>query len=172
MKLIRVIMLVSIWAGAAAGIGVYCIRPLRCNDVDSAVKQRTLILAGMNDAPIKVSRAARANLDRLGSCLQDCTNVSRLMIAAANERMLGRPTAAIAFYERAMQYDRRPELFLNLGMAQAEAGLREEAITNMFTACLFNPELLASIENLHDDVLLRVNAYQAHIVNLQRNIVR
>ena len=168
MKLLRVIGTIAAWAAAMPLLVVLCVRPLRCNTIDSTIKKRTLALAEMWGAPIRASEGARLNLERLAPCLPRCTNVNRLMVAAANERILNHPEQAIAYYQQAMRYDRRPELYFNLGEAQAEAGRNQEAIQNLFTACLFNPELLPSIGNLHDEVLLRRNQYQIYIASLQK----
>ena len=168
MKALKVLGIIAIWSATAPLIVLLCIRPLQCNNIDYVVLQRTTTLARMSRSPITVSRVARANLDRLAPCLTHCTDVNRLMIAAANERLLHQPVAAIAYYEQAMQYDRRPELYLNLGAAQAEAGRNPEAIANMVTAGIFNPEMTASVEYLHDDVKRLVDEYQLHIVDLRK----
>ena len=168
MKLLRVIGTIAAWAAAMPLLVVLCVRPLRCNSIDSSMKKRTLALAKMWGAPIRAGEGARLNLERLAPCLPRCTDVNRLMVAAANERILNHPEEAIAYYQQAMQYDRRPELYLNLGEAQAEAGRNQEAIDNLFMACLFNPELLPSVVSLHDEVAQRTNEYQIHMMNLMK----
>jgi hypothetical protein len=95
---------------------------------------------------------ARRNLDVLEPCMRvTCRDVSLDMIAAANLRLLGRDSDAIAMYRHALSLDRRPEIYLNLASSELVLGNRSAARDDTMRATMFNPWLIAQI----DDGLLR-----------------
>jgi hypothetical protein len=61
------------------------------------------------------------------------------MTGAAAQRVVGNTEAAIAMYDRALTVDRRPEIYLQRGLAQLEARQRPRAIPDLITANLFYP---------------------------------
>jgi tetratricopeptide (TPR) repeat protein len=116
------------------------------------------------DAPLRRADLARQNLERAQQWILRCPNDLEIyMIAAASLRALGRSGEAVDMYERAAQLDRRPEIYLNLGEAQAEAGLINQAIPNLATAVIFDPSLIAEVpgilqQKVQDNVLARTAA--------------
>ena len=62
-------------------------------------------------------------------------------------------------YELALEYDRRPELYFNLGQVQAELGDQLSAVRNFTTACLYDPEYFDVISKEQPEVRNAVRAY-------------
>jgi Tfp pilus assembly protein PilF len=80
---------------------------------------------------------ARKVLEMMDRCVVCApTEVSHHMARAAALRMLGQPGDAAQEYRRALQLDRRAELFLNVGMAELEAGRAQQADDALTTAML------------------------------------
>ncbi len=60
---------------------------------------------------------------------------------------------AIADYRRALEIDRRPEIYLHLGLAQLDAPDRAAAIESLVRACAFDPSRLGAIDdNLRPEI--------------------
>jgi tetratricopeptide (TPR) repeat protein len=78
---------------------------------------------------------ARRILTDMDHCIRcSPTDVNQYMVRAAALRILDRPAEAALEYRRALHIDRRAELFLNLGLAELEAGREEEAKDALITA--------------------------------------
>jgi hypothetical protein len=94
-------------------------------------------LRGKSDLIVRV--VARDNLKRLEAC-QGCssTDIAYLMVKAANEGAIQDLRAAEATYRQALALDRRPELYLNLGLMQLELGKTAEGTQSLLTACRFS----------------------------------
>jgi len=67
------------------------------------------------------------------------------MVLGASLRQLGRNREAIAAYEAALQFDRRPELYLNLGQTQVAIGDSKSALQNFVRACIYFPAYLDEV---------------------------
>lgn len=88
---------------------------------------------------------ARTNLEQMAPCralLPHDLQFNRL--GAANERMVGRPDDAIATLRRALETDRRPELYWEIGMLHFEHGRIEEGFRWLNAAASFSPRLMDS----------------------------
>jgi hypothetical protein len=84
-------------------------------------------------------------------------NVPLLMLAGSNQVLMNRHERALQMFERALRYDRRPELHLAAGIAQLELGRREEALRNFVTAAnLWGPVVLVDVP----DAEVRMEAYR------------
>lgn len=171
-RLLRLAAILLVWATAAFALQRWCWIPYRCSLVEQQVQKLTLRIASLPDEPA-VRTAARRNLAAMRPCLgQTFAKVNQLMIAAANYRMLDRADAAIGLYERALQLDRRPELYLNLGLAQIEAGRTKDGIDNLVHACVYNPEFLDEISLYHDEIKHGIDEYQTQMHERLTNAAR
>lgn len=162
-RIIRGTLSVLVLLSAAVAIHYFCIEPLRCHLAEARLEQLSLQLVERPDRP-DMPRQARANLGRAIACIRvEPRQVNFYMIAAVNCRLLGLDERAIEFYERALRYDRRPELYAALGNAQSKVGRREEAIANLLRANIFWPYTLNDIEDpfVHDEVERRYKEYEA-----------
>ena len=67
------------------------------------------------------------------------------MLEAENLRVLGRHIEAVAAYRRALRFERRPEIYLQLGLTQVEAGQEKEAFIHLLKAVSFDSRLLSAV---------------------------
>ncbi len=110
---------------------------LRCNRTETILERRTLAAYQAYDFSA-VAPGARRNLMEARECLaQDPMNVNLHMIAGANYRILGRFDEAAAEYREALRYDRRPELYLNLGQTLIAANRHEQGVQALVAAARF-----------------------------------
>lgn len=125
--------------------------PLVCDGIAQRAERSTLRALEMSQSnPYSAASIAHANLDRLAPCLTARTsNVNLYMLAAANYRSLGRLEDAAAMYRLALSYDRRPELYYNLGVVELELKQRPAAVADLLTAVRFSR---AYLSDLPDDV--------------------
>ena len=146
-------------AGLAA-IWLFCIQPYECNRVKRRATAVTEAVYQRGDTP-EAKIIARRNLDVLDPCMRmTCRDVSVDMIAAANLRAIGRHDDAIAMYRHALTLDRRPEIYLNMASSELALGHRNAARDDTMRATMFNPWLIAHI----DDGLLRQEIVKQMIV--------
>jgi tetratricopeptide (TPR) repeat protein len=87
--------------------------------------------------------AARVYID------QGVHSVGLYMVTAANYRYLEDYDHAAEMYRMALRYERRPELYYNLGMVELSRRHPEEAKEALIRAGLFNPFLILEIEDLN-----------------------
>ncbi|MEM7481457.1 MAG: tetratricopeptide repeat protein [Acidobacteriota bacterium] len=65
---------------------------------------------------------------------------SRILLAEGSQYLLlGRPEEAVEVYRRALEIEPRPEIYLNLGRAEAAAGQLEEARESFRRAAALDP---------------------------------
>ena len=152
----RLIALCVVAAGAGA-IYFFCVMPYQCNRIKKTAllsTQRAYTIAGTRESVI----AARQTADALLPCFRPaCHDVSLDMLMAANARILGRNEEAVHLYEHALQLDRRPEIYVNLGAAELAIGRRAAARDHMLRAVLFNAYMIQNIEDgvLRQEILKR-----------------
>jgi len=80
---------------------------------------------------------------------------------------VGDEHAAVAEYQRALTIDRRPEIYLALGMAQLRALDRPHAIDTLVRACQFDPAVLIDIggdDELRKEVFTRCEPEAAKLL--------
>jgi hypothetical protein len=169
-KTLRWIAVLAVWAAAAAALLPACVEPYRCNVLELEVQQRTVELAKLAASPIFISTNARRNLDRIRGCLHG--SVNRYMLAASNARLLHDYSGAVALLREATRYDHRPELYLNLGLAETEAGYDKEGLQHLITACLYNPEMLDEIQKYHTEAQVAIWNYQLRMLEKQKRTSR
>jgi len=154
----RKLVAALIAVAAIAAIYRVVIVPWRCNVIEGTVARSTDLIASEAD-PFRVRNAAERNVAMLERCIDLCkTDVQLPALAAANLTILGRSAAAAAMYERALQSDQRPELFLRMAEAQLAAGDREAGVRSLITAGDFAGKDYVLTA---DDVLARMEAYNA-----------
>ncbi|HEX2060537.1 MAG TPA: hypothetical protein VHK90_07340 [Thermoanaerobaculia bacterium] len=129
----RAVAALLIVAAALAAIYRLVVVPWRCNNVEGIVwRDLDLVWEKREEDPWRARIVAERSLASMGNCVAACpTDVNLQMLAGSSLRILGRSSAAIAAYRTALQYDRRPELYMALGAAQLEAGApREQAVAS------------------------------------------
>ena len=72
-------------------------------------------------------------------------DIDYLMMRAANDRVLGNYEEARATYQEALRYDRRPELYYELGTTDLQLGRRDEGLDALYQAVLFSRNYLQSL---------------------------
>jgi tetratricopeptide (TPR) repeat protein len=131
--------------GSSFGLYRWCYLPYRCNIFERATQTSMLAIQDL-DAPLRRAAIARRNLERALDWLDLCPeDLDLYMIAGGSFRQLGRSSDAVPMYERALQMDRRPEIYLNLGQSQAESGQTKQAVINLSRAVMFDPSLIAEV---------------------------
>lgn len=148
----RILLAAVVLAGVSYGIYVDCYLPYDCNIFERSAESSMMVA---DDASgLRGAELARRNLEQSSAWIERCPHdVDLYMIAAASLRELGRSDAATQMYERSLTLDRRPEIYLNLGQAQAEAGRTAEAIPNLAAAVRFDPALINEVPGaLQQDV--------------------
>jgi tetratricopeptide (TPR) repeat protein len=144
LKSIRGIAIALVVAAGLILLRCFCWDPLICSHVER--NTRLSSLHAIDTTPYRSALIARANLAALRHCQQRLKpDPGIAMIVALNERLVGRSEDAVATYRRAIQYDRRPELYLNLGVALLESNQRQAAIEPLTRAAVFSPSITADI---------------------------
>jgi O-antigen ligase/predicted negative regulator of RcsB-dependent stress response len=139
-------LVVVVLIGAAFLIGRSALQPWQCNLTEKQIQARTSLTYDSVADPVQASRNAHENLAALEPCMDAAPNdVALYMLAAANQRLLGRDADAAAMYRRALQYDRRPELYYNLGVVELQLHQRDAAIADLLTAVSFSRAYLQDL---------------------------
>jgi len=140
----RIVGLVLLAVATLYALDRWALRPLRC--IHAAAVDGELLDQAAKKKNDRTLRLARRTLGQLDDC--ECVSPPDVVIpfarGAASE-ILGDYKAAIAEYERALQIDRRPEIYFRLGVTQLNALDRPSAIENLTRACAFDPKLLNDI---------------------------
>lgn len=152
-------------AAAAAWLVVHvCYYPWICNN-EKATAHRTLERLYAHSDEVTARIAARRVIETMDRCIAtNPADVGQSMIRGAALRMLGRPGEAADEYRRALRYDRRPELYLNLGLSHLESGNEDAAVNQLVLASLtFRPYLFDLTGSVHDRVAAVVDPLLAEI---------
>jgi hypothetical protein len=158
---------------AASVLGSYRVgwQEYQCNLTLSRIK--SVMEHQDNRSDFRTMTMARRNLELL---IQDCAKcrtqrVDYLLMKGNNEVLVHQYTGALATYRQALQFDRRPEIYLNIGLTELDRGNYAEGVRNLTTACGFNFAMNADIpEPAKTDVATRVNSDRLKIIeNLKRN---
>ncbi len=152
--------------GAALLIRRIALQRWQCNLTEKEIQTRTSLTYDSVADPIQTSRNAHDNLAALEPCLDAApNNIALYMLAAANQRLIGRDADAAAMYRRALRYDRRPELYYNLGVVELQLHQRDAAIADLLTAVSFSRaylrDLPADVQAEVSDALRRQYPYLA-----------
>jgi hypothetical protein len=112
--------------------------PLRCSVLEKNSRLTLDAITPIADT-LKAYRIARATYESLVQAYRDCpTEVGIPMLAADYAAFLHDRDATILWDQRALTVNRRPEIYMNLGVAQREAGDHRAALQNMATALRFD----------------------------------
>jgi hypothetical protein len=167
----KAIVLSVVSAIVVAAIYVFCYRPWHCNSVVASVAHSTNTAVAQKDT-WEGRRLAEANARAIRECIDYSEDdVNARMLLALNLRIAGALEAAAAQYQEALRWDRRPELYLELGNTQLALGKRDAAIENLAQAVAFSPALFNDIEDAEARIEIerRIGNRLAGIGNLVRN---
>jgi tetratricopeptide (TPR) repeat protein len=129
--------LAVIAVAAAAGLYVLCWQPYACNRMKGAVEPQLVRIANLPQN-IELTVRARGYAEQIDHCLADQPHdVELLMERAVCDLIAGNQAAAIPRYQQALRIDRRPEIYLDLGLAQYALGRRAEAVGSLGRAYAF-----------------------------------
>jgi tetratricopeptide (TPR) repeat protein len=158
--IVRVAALLVLAVATRYALDRWALTPLRCIraataggvELDAASTQRSDYRTQL------LAHRVRAELE---GC--DCVNPPEVAIPFARgaaAELTGDPHSAIAEYKRSLLIDRRPEIYLRLGLAQLAVLDHSEAIENLARACAFNPRLLSEIpyEGIRSETTARLRA--------------
>jgi hypothetical protein len=136
--ILRSALAIAIVVGALAAFHRLVVIPYRCNIVEGRVSRSTEEV-WRNPESYRTRQVALRNLELMRSCVQSCpANVNLQMLEGSNLLLLQRASAAATSFERALRFDRRPELYMALGIAQLAAGVpKETAVANFVAAADF-----------------------------------
>lgn len=170
MRAIRLAAVVVIVAFAGYAIDVLVARAWRCNIVKKRAQTRTL---GLLDIPFgpAIARVAHRQIADEMRCLATCpTDVDTYMTIAVAQRIVGRQQGAVEMYRTALQFDRRPEIFFNLGIVLLQLNDVEGARTAFLDACRFNIDLANQIPDpkFGDSIARAVRAERARAMAAAR----
>src|SRR5262245_46389620 len=140
-KLIKVAGAIVIGLAALFAVRRLAYLPWRADVERKSLERITLAL--WERKPVFAVVKARQNVVAARAYLDHGIHNSGLyMAAAANYRLFDDFGHAEEMYRSALRYDRRPELYFNLGLMQIDLGRREEGIQTLIRAGLFNPYLI------------------------------
>jgi tetratricopeptide (TPR) repeat protein len=157
---LRVVALVAVAVAAIVALQIWVVRPYDCN---IRVKRGTKRLLAALDLPprsIRGAQLARINIAELEPCVARIpSNIGADMVLASGYRDIGQLQRASDLYALALNYDRRPELYFNLGQVQVDLGDKKSGIQNLIIACLYDPEYFDAISKEQIEVKDAVRAY-------------
>ena len=146
-RAVRIAGVIVIGIAAAFAIYYWTFIPLRC--AHAAWHGSRALDAAEPRGEYVLRRAASDVRASLRGC--DCAPTHELYFTLGGaDAALNDPRAAVADYQRALDVDRRPETYFELGMNALDALDRPLAIDSFTRACEFNPARLAEIP--YDDV--------------------
>ncbi len=140
---VRCVALLMLVTATVYALDRWGLNPLRCGH---AASLGSAALDRESPSPIQSQRLAR----QIRADLQGCACVSPpdanipMTLGAAAEAS-DDPRVAIAEYQRALQLDRRPEIYFHLGLMQQATLNRPAALEDLVRACAFDPTRLADI---------------------------
>jgi tetratricopeptide (TPR) repeat protein len=149
MRFVKLALTAAIIAGAVVAIRYVSWTPVRCNDVALNVSRRMQQMMTWSDRT-GIVVATRENIARLEPCRGRVPwNINLHLLVAANYAARDMHEDAIRVYEEALQYDRRPEIYFNLGLEMLKAGRVDEAVAQLTTACKIRTDFVDEIPD-HD----------------------
>ncbi len=156
--IVRFALLLVVTAATAYALDLWVLVPLRCSHAASVGA------AEIDEAGDAAGYTTQRVVRRVGANLQGCDCVTPpdariFFVRGAAAQGGGDLQTAIADYRRALEIDRRPEIYLHLGFAQLDASDRAAAIENLVRACAFDPSRLGAVDdNLRQEIEQRLRA--------------
>jgi tetratricopeptide (TPR) repeat protein len=141
--IVRAVALLLVIAATGYALDRWALRPLRCGHA-ATLGAATLENATQTDYQTK-RLASQIRADLQGCACVSPPDASIPMTLGAAAEASDDPRTAITEYQRALQIDRRPEIYFHLGLTQQETTDRTAAIDNIVRACAFDPARLADI---------------------------
>jgi hypothetical protein len=160
-------ILLATLMGTASLIAAYRVawREYRCNLALARVKSIMEHRDVRSDfVTALVARDNQALLD------EDCARcrtqrVEFLLLKGTNEVLVHQYGSAIGTYRGALEFDRRPEIYLDIGLTELDRGSYQEALRNLISACEFNFAMSAEIpEPARSEVATRVNNARTQVI--------
>jgi len=153
MRALKIVAAIVIGAMAIAAIGRVSYQPWRCSVMRRRLEPATLRLWERHDSSVRSQ--ARENAAMARACVGVTPyDSAQYMLAAANDRLAGDIGAAAAMYQTALRYDRRPEIYFDLGLMQLDLARTADAEESFVQAGSFDPFTILEIPP--DDVRNRV----------------
>lgn len=147
-RALRLAAAVVIAVVAILSVNRFCYRAYICN-LREAEAHRSIQRLFAFSNQVSARLAARRVVETMSGCIgkspDRSATVSQYMMRAAALRMLGRPAEAAADYRRALGFDRRPELYYNLGLTEIEAGREAEGFEALTLAVTTNFAFITDI---------------------------
>jgi len=165
-KLLETISSLLIAALALGALWRWVIIPYQCNVTLKRTTNALEVALSIAPDSMRATEIVRRSVADLQKCEAACPDdIAVQMALAAGYRALGQNAKAISAYETALKYDRRPELYLNLGQTQLAVGDSRNALPNLALACIYNPGYLDEIGQYHTEVKNAVDLYQLQMLN-------
>jgi tetratricopeptide (TPR) repeat protein len=151
-------------AAALFGVDRVAIVPFRCNLLTHRVQLRTERIAAAGELSAK--SVARQNLEELAACEAPCRYDTNFLLAkAANQLVLQDLAGAAASYQQALAVDRRPEIYLNLGLTQLDLLQTSEAVETLMEGARFNFSVNGEVpEPVRSTIAQRITTERAAIL--------
>ena len=144
MRLARIILAILIGLGFAAATRAFVIIPLHCLLVVKRTEDRTREAIAARPGFREV--LARENIRALRRCEgRYSPDIHLYMLLGANHQLAEEWEQAAAAYESALRIDRRPEIYINIGMTRLHLNQEVAAIDAFVTACAFAPQMLDEV---------------------------
>lgn len=168
LKIIRWIAVLAVWIAALITIHAWALTAWRCNNLERVVHQQTLRIATAPD-PMRFRTQAVRNIESIEECCRRFPDqVGQAMLLAANYRFIGKPARAAEVYASILNYNRRPEVYFNLGEAQIAAGKYDLGLQNLITAALYNPSLVDQYPAYATQLRNAVNLHQLRLAAIRQ----
>jgi len=164
MKWLKLALSAGIAAAAFVAIRDISYTPVHCNDVAMNVGGEMTSMLSSTDQ-VRVTVETRENLARLEPCRRKLPwNVNLHMLAAANYAARDMHENAVSEYREALRYDRRPEIYLNLGTELIKTGRVDEAIEPLTIAYSINKDSIYEITNsaIQERVMAAAEQHESH----------
>ena len=144
MKLGRVLVAVVVIVAFAAAIRSFVVLPLQCQLVVKRTEDRTREV--MAARPGFRAVLARENIRALRRCEgRYPPDINLFMLLGANYQLAEEWEQAAEAYASALRIDRRPEIYINLGVTLLQLNEEQKAIDAFVTACAFAPQMLEEV---------------------------
>lgn len=136
MRILRLIAAGAVLVGTFWFIHRFAYQRYQCHLQEVRLQASTTEVIEDRQALDRHSRSRR-HLQEIAGCVEKFPwNVNLYMIQGANLRLLGRDADALISYRKGLQFDVRPEIFLNLGITESLTGSQDEAEWYLTVAAL------------------------------------
>jgi tetratricopeptide (TPR) repeat protein len=156
--IVRCVLLLLVVAAMTLALDRWVVLPLHCSHAASVGA------ADLDNASDTADYRPEALARRINANLEGCNCVSPpdariCFVRGAVAQGGGDLVTAIADYRRALEIDRRPEIYLHLGLAQLQTTDRSTGLESLVRACAFDPSRLGAIdESLQREVKRTIRA--------------